>query len=231
VLSARVCSNGSRTLSGIGALCVSSAFESTPTMGQHFFQADVASWIAHSGSFRVDLYADTAHEKSAPFQVMNASGPCADKPGAFNYSAQVSATRPASDYTRASSLTIQMLSCRSRQNRLSGSADDQSRNHGTSRKLLDAAGRRAWKQEVKNKRATGASNAKRSNDTAQSIPLPIWMETEARVTECHHGLSRVRKLSLRVTEDPDNVIVSFTYYAHARTYYDNFISACSQGAR
>jgi starch phosphorylase len=30
---------------------------------------------------------------------MNASGPCADKPGAFNYSAQVSATRPASDYT------------------------------------------------------------------------------------------------------------------------------------
>jgi len=92
------------------------------------------------------------------------------------------------------------------------------------RKILDAAGRRAWKQEVKNRRATGASNPKRSNDTAQSIPLPIWMETEARVTECHHGLSRVRKLSLRVTKDPDNVIVSFTYYAHARAYYDNFIS-------
>ena len=93
------------------------------------------------------------------------------------------------------------------------------------RKLLDAAGRRAWKQDLKNRRATGASNPKRSNDTAQSIPLPIWMETEARVTECHHGLSRVRRLSLRVTKDPDNVIVSFTYYAHARTYYDNFISA------
>ena len=93
------------------------------------------------------------------------------------------------------------------------------------RKLLDAAGRRAWKQDLKNRRATGASNPKRSNDTAQSIPLPIWMETEARVTECHHGLSRVKRLSLRVTKDPDNVIVSFTYYAHARTYYDNFISA------
>jgi len=92
------------------------------------------------------------------------------------------------------------------------------------RKLLDAAGRRAWKQEAKNRRATGASHTKRTNHTAQSIPLPIWMETEARVTECHHGLSRVRKLSLRVTKDPDNVIVSFTYYAHARTYYDNFIS-------
>ena len=92
------------------------------------------------------------------------------------------------------------------------------------RKLLDAAGRRAWKQEAKNRRATGASHTKRSNHTAQSIPLPIWMETEARVTECHHGLSRVKRLSLRVTKDPDNVIVSFTYYAHARTYYDNFIS-------
>jgi hypothetical protein len=50
------------------------------------------------------------------------------------------------------------------------------------------------------------------------------METEARVTECHHELSRVRKLPLGVTKDHDNVIVSFTYYAHARTYYDNFIS-------
>jgi hypothetical protein len=92
------------------------------------------------------------------------------------------------------------------------------------RKLLDAAGRRAWKQEVKNRRATGASHTKRRNHTPQSIPLPIWMETEARVTECHHELSRVRKLPLRVTKDPDDVIVSFTYYAHARTYYDNFIS-------
>ena len=92
------------------------------------------------------------------------------------------------------------------------------------RKLLDAAGRRAWKQEVKNRRATGASHTKRRNHTPQSIPLPIWMETEARVTECHHELSRVRKLPLRVTKDPDDVIVSFTYYAHARTYYEDFIS-------
>ena len=67
--------------------------------GQHFFQVDVAPGSLTPDHFRVDLYADTAHEKSAPFQVMNASGPCADKPGAFNYSAQVSATRPASDYT------------------------------------------------------------------------------------------------------------------------------------
>ena len=37
-------------------------------------------------------------------------------------------------------------------------------------------------------------------------------------------LSRVRNLPLRVTRDPDNLIVSFTYYAHAQIYYDDFRS-------
>jgi hypothetical protein len=31
-------------------------------------------------------------------------------------------------------------------------------------------------------------------------------------------------LTLRITNDPNKLIVSFTYYAHGRTYYDNFIS-------
>jgi hypothetical protein len=92
------------------------------------------------------------------------------------------------------------------------------------RKLLDAAGRRAWKQEVKNRQSIDASNAKHGKDIAQSFPLPIWMETEARVTECHRELSRVRKFPPRVTKYPDNVIVFFTYYAHARIYYDEFRS-------
>ena len=67
--------------------------------GQHFFQADVAPGLLTPDHFRVGLYADSAHEKRAPFQVMNASGPCADTPGTFTYSAQVSATRHVSDYT------------------------------------------------------------------------------------------------------------------------------------
>jgi hypothetical protein len=92
------------------------------------------------------------------------------------------------------------------------------------RKLLDSAGRRVSKQEVKSRRATGASNAKRSNDTAQSITQPIWMETEASVTECYHELSKVRKLPLRVTNTPDNVIVSLIYFAHAQIYYNVFRS-------
>src|ERR1017187_5944711 len=41
----------------------------------------------------------SVERQCAAFEMMTASGPCADTPDAFNYSAQVSATRPASDYT------------------------------------------------------------------------------------------------------------------------------------
>jgi starch phosphorylase len=67
--------------------------------GQHFFQADVAYGSLTPDHLRVELYADTVHGKDSSLEVMNASGPCADTPEAFTYSAQVSATRPASDYT------------------------------------------------------------------------------------------------------------------------------------
>ena len=99
------------------------------------------------------------------------------------------------------------------------------------RQILSAAGRRAGKQQAANRPPIGASNAKLHTNTARAAPRPIWMATEARVTDSHHGLSRIRKLPLRVTKDPDNVTVSFTYYAHPRTYYDNFISplAMAQG--
>jgi hypothetical protein len=50
------------------------------------------------------------------------------------------------------------------------------------------------------------------------------METEATVTECRHELVRFTALTLRISEDPNKLIVYFTYYAHARTYYANFIS-------
>jgi hypothetical protein len=41
------------------------------------------------------------------------------------------------------------------------------------------------------------------------------METAARVTECHHEVVRSSALTLRITNDPNTLIVSFTYYAHA----------------
>jgi starch phosphorylase len=67
--------------------------------GQHFFQADVAPGSLTPDHMRVEIYADSSQGLCAAFEEMTTSGPCADIPGAFNYSAQVSATRPASDYT------------------------------------------------------------------------------------------------------------------------------------
>ena len=67
--------------------------------GQHFFEADVAPGLLTPDHFRVELYADSAPGNCASLEVMSASRPCADTPGAFTYSAQVSATRIASDYT------------------------------------------------------------------------------------------------------------------------------------
>jgi starch phosphorylase len=67
--------------------------------GQHFFQADVAPGSLTPDHLRVELYADSAQGKSACFEVMNPSGPSPDMPDSYTYSAQVSATRPAGDYT------------------------------------------------------------------------------------------------------------------------------------
>jgi starch phosphorylase len=67
--------------------------------GQHFFQADVAPGSLNPEHLRVEIYADPAQGGSACVEVMNPSGPSPDKPGAFTYSAQVSVTRLASDYT------------------------------------------------------------------------------------------------------------------------------------
>jgi len=48
------------------------------------------------------------------------------------------------------------------------------------------------------------------------------METEARITECHPKYSN-ESLTL-APNGPGSVIVTFTYYAHAQIYYDDFRS-------
>jgi starch phosphorylase len=67
--------------------------------GQHYFQAYVATGSLNPDHLRVELYADNAQGNLACFVVMNPSGAISDTPGSYTYSAQVSATRPASDYT------------------------------------------------------------------------------------------------------------------------------------
>jgi len=99
------------------------------------------------------------------------------------------------------------------------------------RRILYSARRRVWNHEVKSRRATGAHFSKRANGAVQSNPQPIWIETEARVIDCRPELVRISELTLRITEHPNKLIISFTYYAHAQTYYDSFISpaACAHG--
>jgi starch phosphorylase len=67
--------------------------------GQHFFEAVVAPGSLTADHLKVELYADSAPGKSASLEVMSASGPRPDTPGSYYYSAQVSSTRSASDYT------------------------------------------------------------------------------------------------------------------------------------
>jgi starch phosphorylase len=67
--------------------------------GKHFFQVDIAHGSLTPEHLRVELYADSADGQCDSCEVMNLSGPCADTPDTFTYLAEVSATRPASDYT------------------------------------------------------------------------------------------------------------------------------------
>jgi starch phosphorylase len=67
--------------------------------GQHFFKASVAYGSLTPDQLRVQLYADSDRGQGVCCEVMNLSGPSEDTPGAVTYLAQVSATRPVSDYT------------------------------------------------------------------------------------------------------------------------------------
>ena len=67
--------------------------------GQHFFQVEVSPGALILDQLQVELYADSVTGGKPALQVMTALEPRADSPGAFIYSAQLSAIRPASDYT------------------------------------------------------------------------------------------------------------------------------------
>jgi hypothetical protein len=77
---------------------------------------------------------------------------------------------------------------------------------------------------------------KTSNPTAAKIqeafdsPVP-WLETQAEVTACHYKFSRMNSLTLGIAPDCNRFSVSFTYYAHAKTFSGEFTSpvAMEQG--
>ena len=67
--------------------------------GQHFFQVEISPGALTQDQLQIELYEDSVQGDKPALEVMPAPVPRADSPGAFVYSAQVPATRPASDYT------------------------------------------------------------------------------------------------------------------------------------
>jgi len=77
---------------------------------------------------------------------------------------------------------------------------------------------------------------KSPNFIASKIAQPLnssvpWLETQAEVTACHYEFARMNTLSLGIATKPNQFIISFTYYAHAKTFSDEFASpvAMEQG--
>ena len=63
-----------------------------------------------------------------------------------------------------------------------------------------------------------------------SVP---WLETQAEVTGCRYEFARMNTLSLGIASSRSRFIISFSYYAHAKTFCDEFTSpvAIGQGER
>ena len=66
---------------------------------RHFFRVEVFSGDLNPDALKVELYADQVQGDGSALELMTASKACADSPNSLIYSAEVSATRPATDYT------------------------------------------------------------------------------------------------------------------------------------
>jgi hypothetical protein len=62
-------------------------------------------------------------------------------------------------------------------------------------------------------------------------PSSAWLETQAQVTGCHYEFARMNVLMLGIASDTNRFRISYTYYAHATTFRDEFTSpvAMEQG--
>ena len=59
-----------------------------------------------------------------------------------------------------------------------------------------------------------------------SVP---WLETQAEVTGCRYEFARMNTLSLGIASSRSRFIISFSYYAHAKTFCDEFTSPVAIG--
>jgi len=62
-------------------------------------------------------------------------------------------------------------------------------------------------------------------------PSPPWLETQAEVTACHYESAGMNTLTLGIAPDSNRFSISFTYYAHAKTFSGELTSpvAMEQG--
>jgi hypothetical protein len=55
-------------------------------------------------------------------------------------------------------------------------------------------------------------------------PDPPWLETQANVIACNYHFARMNTLTLGIPRDRNHFLITFTYYAHGKTYTDQFTS-------
>jgi hypothetical protein len=86
--------------------------------------------------------------------------------------------------------------------------------------------------EPANTREDGAMNTTNSIVSTPAQPFDAsvpWLETQAEVTACRYEFARMNTLTLGIATRPNQFIVSFSYYAHAKTFCDEFTSPVAMG--
>jgi len=63
-----------------------------------------------------------------------------------------------------------------------------------------------------------------SNPSPFAKPSYPWMETEAKVVSCHFEFARMHTFSLGMFSPSEQFLISFSYYAHGKTFSDQFNS-------
>ncbi len=71
--------------------------------------------------------------------------------------------------------------------------------------------------KARDRRSTGKG-------TGSTSAEPSWLETSAEVTGCKYLFARMNTLTLGIPAGSGRFLITFTYYAHGRTYTGQFTS-------
>jgi len=93
------------------------------------------------------------------------------------------------------------------------------------RQILNAGNHSSADQRTASTHNTKKWKPTASRHTTQGRSKPIWMETEAEVAACQLEFVKTTVFHSGNAYQANKFTISFTYYAHARTYHDWFTSA------